>query len=271
MPAVCLGLWRIASPPYARRQAPSAKRQAPSVRNPPAKASAWRPISGSARGPPHIRPLAGRGRDSAVWFYGLGNNTQNPSIDYSSELWLGYLMTGSGVTPSDLAEEFAPLPYFPFDERPAHYSLDVEECATAIHLAQAHLPKAAELLRTPLHRLHRAIRHSPRLQRVLEETAGVIVSRAYAKYIEALDDPDFRRQEWGATRIMQSRAAANHLFAPAPAPSATTTTNVAIGSRDIVFRWKAPDDVKVIDGEVLSAEGNTHGPRSPQFEDPSTG
>jgi hypothetical protein len=141
-------------------------------------------------------------------------------------------------------QEFAPLPYFPWDERPPTLLLDQDECATAIHLAQGHLPRAAELLKVPLFRLNRMLAHSPRLQRVFKESADLVVVKAFSKYIEALDAEDARRQEWGATKIMQSRAAMGHIFSPAPpanTQSSATLTQSAT-QRTIVFRWRTDAD-----------------------------
>jgi hypothetical protein len=145
---------------------------------------------------------------------------------------------------SEHDQEFAPLPYFPWDERPSTLPLDQDECATALHLSQGHLPRAASLLKVPLIRLNRMLKHSPRLQRVFSESAELIVARAFSKYIDALDAEDARRQEWGATKIMQSRAAMGHLFSPAP--PANTASNIAVNAeaRTVTFRWA--------DGQSLS-------------------
>lgn len=145
---------------------------------------------------------------------------------------------------SDHDQEFAPLPYFPWDERPPTLPLDSDECATAIHLAEGHLPRAAELLKVPLIRLTRLIKVSPRLQRVFEESAGLVVAKAFSKYIEALDAPDARRQEWGATKIMQSRAAMGHLFSPAPAQPTTQQASLTANTqtRTLTFRWRTDAD-----------------------------
>jgi hypothetical protein len=137
---------------------------------------------------------------------------------------------------SEHDREFAPLPYFPWDQRPSTVPLDQDECATALHLSQGHLAKAAFLLRVPLFRLNRMLKHSPRLQRVFSESAELIVARAFGKYIDALDAEDARRQEWGATKIMQSRAAMGHIFSPAPANS--VSTSVTMSAKEIVYSWR---------------------------------
>lgn len=155
--------------------------------------------------------------------------------------------------------EFLPLPYYPFSERPETIELTQEEAATAIHLAGGHMPKAASLLRVPEVRLKRLLRASPYLQRVLEEEAGLVVDRAYSKYIEALDAEDARRQEWGATKIMQSRAAMGHLFAPASASSTiSASTGGSVG--EVVFHWRQRvDAIDAIEGEVVDGSGEAAG------------
>ena len=35
---------------------------------------------------------------------------------------------------SDMDEEFLPLPYYPYESRPSHIPLEVEEAATALYL-----------------------------------------------------------------------------------------------------------------------------------------
>jgi hypothetical protein len=139
----------------------------------------------------------------------------------------------------DHDQEFVPLPYYGWEERPPTLQLDHDECATAIHLAGGDLPKAASLLKVPLVRLHRSLRHSLRLQRILEETQDLAVARASAEYLRALDAPDDRRREWGASKIMQSRAAMGHPFSPAPAASAQSNVTINQQAREIVFSWRS--------------------------------
>jgi len=161
-------------------------------------------------------------------------------------------LTLVGSTPlTDYEQEFVPLPYYAWDERPASLPLDQEEAATAIHLSQGHLPRAADLLKVPLVRLNRFIARSPRLQRVADEAADLVVAKAFSKYIEALDDPEPRRQEWGAAKVMQSRVAQGHPFSPAPASTSSASSSVTISqqSREIVFQWKSP----ALPGDVVDA------------------
>ena len=139
-------------------------------------------------------------------------------------------------------DEFVPLPFYPFDQRPETLEIDSDEAATAIHLA-CNLLGAADLLKVPLRRLHRLVKHSPRLQRILEEATQVLVAQAAGEYAQALAAADDRRREWGATKIMQSRAAAGHALSPAP-PNSTMTLSQTTqqGNRTLTFRWRTDAD-----------------------------
>ena len=139
-------------------------------------------------------------------------------------------------------DEFAPLPFYPWDQRPSSLPLDADEAATAIHLA-CNLPGAAELLKVPLRTLVRMVKHSPRLTRVLAEANDVLVAQAAGEYAQALAAQDDRRREWGATKIMQSRAAAGHALSPAPPNSTMSLTSTTQqGNRTLTFRWRTDAD-----------------------------
>jgi hypothetical protein len=148
-------------------------------------------------------------------------------------------------------EEFSPLPYYGWDERPSTLPLDPDECATAIHLAQGDLPAAAALLKVPHHKLHRQVVIHPRLARVLSESLALAHNRAASEYIRALDSPSDRRREWAAAKILSTRSAASHPFAPAPPQPSTASLSLQQSgpSRTLTFRWRTDeDDVKTIDG-----------------------
>ena len=63
-------------------------------------------------------------------------------------------------------EEFLPLAWFPWAERPLDLPLDVEECATAIYLKNGDIDAAAARLKVTPARLDRVVRRSPRLTRL---------------------------------------------------------------------------------------------------------
>jgi hypothetical protein len=145
-------------------------------------------------------------------------------------------------------EEFAPLPYYPWDERPPTLPIDADEAATAIHLAH-NLPDAAQLLKVPEIRLKRLVRASPRLQRILEESFGLALDRAVAVPIRTLYNPnaDQRALEWASTKLLQSRLAMGHPLSPAPPSSVQSNAQVQVTPTRITFRWRtdaddAPDD-----------------------------
>lgn len=140
--------------------------------------------------------------------------------------------------------EFIPLPFYSWDERPAHIALEVEECETAIHLAEGHLLRAAELLKVPLFRLNRAIVRHPKLQRIYQEAATLLAHRAASEYIEALASSNDRRREWASSKILASRAAQSHPFAPAPSQpnSASLALTETPTSRTLTFRFRTDQD-----------------------------
>ena len=113
-------------------------------------------------------------------------------------------------------EEFAPLPFFPWDSRPPTLPLDPDECATAIHLAQGDLPRACALLKVPQFKLEREVRRHPNLQRILNEELQIAVSKSRSELLTALDSPNDRRREWAASKILASRIAQNDPFAQPP-------------------------------------------------------
>lgn len=166
-------------------------------------------------------------------------------------------------TTTDHDREFIPLPFYPWEERPATLALDPDECATAIHIAQGDLPAAANLLKVPLYRLNRTIRNHPRLARVLSEANELTVARAASEYIRALDAPQDRRREWASTKIMASRAASQHPFAPAPPQPSATQASLSLtagpAGRTLTFRWRTDADETqpvTIDHEPDSGDGN---------------
>ena len=143
----------------------------------------------------------------------------------------------NSTSSADHDQEFVPLPFYPWDERPPTVPLDQDECATAIHLAHGDIPAAAFLLKIPPVRLHRLLRGSPRLQRVLEESFALTLYRAVAVPIRTLHDPnaDNRRLEWASTQVLKSRLAAGHPFSPAPA-SSLLSNNAPAGGK-VIISW----------------------------------
>ena len=72
----------------------------------------------------------------------------------------------SSTHAADLDQEFVPLPYYPWDRRPAHLPVDIEEAATALYLSEGLIGKAAERLKVEPLKLVRIISRSARLTRL---------------------------------------------------------------------------------------------------------
>jgi hypothetical protein len=149
-------------------------------------------------------------------------------------------------TQSEHDQEFTPLPFYGWAERPSTLPLDPDECATAIHIAQGDLPKAADLLKVPQFKLERQIRHHPNLARILNEALQIAVSKSRSELLTALDSPNDRRREWEATKNLASRIAQNDPFAPAPAQPSAAQASLSLTSsaagRTLVFRWRTDAD-----------------------------
>jgi hypothetical protein len=155
---------------------------------------------------------------------------------------------------SDHDQEFTPLPYFPWDERPQTLLLDADEAATAIHLAHGDVAEAARLLKVPIVRLTRLVRNSPRLVRVQEESLQTVLAKARSVPIQTLFDPnaDQRAREWASTRVLQSRLAIGDPLSPAPASSAQSNASLTVNqqTRTIQFRWRTDADDATLDSGV---------------------
>jgi hypothetical protein len=65
--------------------------------------------------------------------------------------------------------EFEPLPFYPFDDRPASLPLTHDEASTAIFIARGDLKRAAELLKVQRPQLNRFVSRSYQLQRIQSE------------------------------------------------------------------------------------------------------
>jgi hypothetical protein len=146
--------------------------------------------------------------------------------------------------PSQHDQEFIPLPFYTWDERPIHVPLDHDECATAIHLAQGDLPRAASLLKVAHARLSRLVTGSPRLQRIRRESLDLVTEKAESKVIASLDAQDARRQEWAVNTILRSKLGQNSPLSPAPAASLQSSASVTVSGqqKSYTFRWRTAAD-----------------------------
>jgi hypothetical protein len=120
---------------------------------------------------------------------------------------------------STLDQEFLPLPYYPWEERPNTLAIDDDEAATAIHLSWGDIKAASALLKVAPHRLMRLVKRSPKLQRIQDESYDLAIIAAVSVPIQTLMDPeaDNRRKEWASTKILSTRHAQGHPMSPAPA------------------------------------------------------
>ena len=151
-------------------------------------------------------------------------------------------------------QEFIPLPFYSWEERPESVPLDVDEVATAVHLAMGDVPRAAELLKVAVYKVDRLLRHHPRLQRILLEHQAIALHRASAEYIRALDDPSDRRREWAAKSILATWLAQGHPFSPAPANSVSTSVNIS--AREVVYSWRSSDQSAILDHADEGRDGS---------------
>jgi hypothetical protein len=71
------------------------------------------------------------------------------------------------VEPS--SDQFLPLPFYGWLERPPDLPIDFDEAATAIYIAHGDISAAAALLKVTPARLNRVVRGSPRLVRLKAE------------------------------------------------------------------------------------------------------
>ena len=163
-------------------------------------------------------------------------------------------LVDNATQPND--DEFAPLPFYPWDERPPTLPLDHDECATALHLSHGDIANAAELLKVPIIRLTRLLKSSPRLQTIQSEALGVALAKAASLPIRTLFDPsaDRRAQEWASTKLLQSRLAMGHPLSPAPpSPAQSASLSVNTQSRSLTFRWRTDADTPPSDDDDSAA------------------
>ena len=69
-------------------------------------------------------------------------------------------------------DEFLPLPFYGWLERPLDLPIDFDEAATAIYIAHGDISAAAALLKVTPARLNKLIRRSPKLQRLRDDLAS---------------------------------------------------------------------------------------------------
>ena len=146
-------------------------------------------------------------------------------------------------TRSDLDAEFIPLPYFPWDKRPSHLPLDVEEVATALYLSGGLIGQAAERLKVEPLKVVRAISRSPRLTRLHAELASLLNDKVHEEYINAFKSEDDRRREWASAKVAQSKQFQGHPLAPS-----TNVQAPLVGPNAptrIIISWEDPSPLTI--------------------------
>ena len=130
---------------------------------------------------------------------------------------------------------FCLCPYYPYDRRPSTTPIDVEECATALYLAEGEIALAAQTLKVEPLRLVRVIRRSPRLTRLHQELVSLLNDKVHHEYARAFRDEDDRRREWAASKVSQTRQFQDHPLAPTT-QSASPTLALG-GPAKIIISW----------------------------------
>ena len=134
-----------------------------------------------------------------------------------------------------IEDEFLPLPYYSYDQRPSTTPIDPEEAATALYLAEGEIALAAQTLKVEPLRLVRVIRRSPRLTRLHQELVSLLNDKVHHEYKRAFDDDDDRRREWAASKVSQTRQFQDHPLAPST-QSASPTLALG-GPTKIIISW----------------------------------
>jgi hypothetical protein len=114
----------------------------------------------------------------------------------------------------DVDAEFIPLPYYPWERRPSHLPLDVEEVATALYLTRGLIGQAAERLKVEPLKVVRSISRSARLTRLHAELASLLNDKVHEEYINAFESDDDRRREWASAKVAQTKQFQGHPLAP---------------------------------------------------------
>jgi len=105
----------------------------------------------------------------------------------------------------NIPNDLVALPTMPYDERPAELPLDVEECRTALWMANGNISEAAKLLKTTSIRLRTFVKKSPYLSAELQEAADRLVDIAESNVLDALtDDLDPSRRDTMSRFVLSS-------------------------------------------------------------------
>jgi hypothetical protein len=89
---------------------------------------------------------------------------------------------------SNIPDDLVALPTMPYSERPIELPLDVEECRTALWMADGNVTEAAIILKITSIRLRAFIKKSPYLSAEMQEAADRLVDIAEINVKDALTD-----------------------------------------------------------------------------------
>jgi hypothetical protein len=145
-----------------------------------------------------------------------------------------YLRLVTDQLVSDIDAEFAPLPYYPWEHRPPHLPLEVDEAATALYLGKGIISDAAQRLKVEPLKLTRFINRHPRLTRLHAELVSLLNDDVHREVLSALSDDDARRREWGSSRVMNSRQFQGHPLSPNTQNAPTLSIG---GPAKIIISW----------------------------------
>jgi len=152
----------------------------------------------------------------------------------------------------NIPNDLVALPTMPYNERPPELPLDVEECRTAIWMANGNITEAAKLLKTTSIRLRAFVKKSPYLSAEMQEAADRLVDIAESNVLDALkDDQDPSRRDTMSRFVLTNIGKARGWGTGGPN---VNVKNSAGGT--IIVQWadgttfsdKEPEEVK---GEVI--------------------
>lgn len=153
---------------------------------------------------------------------------------------------------NSLPSDLVPLPTAPWDERPAALPLDIEECRTALWLANGNISEAAGVLKVDPSRLRRFVNKSARLIDVMNEASEQLVDKAVRNIAEALDDADDPARRDSMSKFVASTLGKGRGFNT----SMTVVNASKLPTGPLQFTWADGSDMKgdVIEGEIIADE-----------------
>ena len=155
----------------------------------------------------------------------------------------------------NIPNDLVALPTMPYNERPLELPLDVEECRTALWMANGNVTEAAKLLKTTSIRLRGFIKKSPYLSAEMQEAADRLVDIAESNVLDALtDDQDPSRRDTMSRFVLTNIRKAKGW--------GTGGTNVNVKNSaggTIIVQWAdgttfSENQPKEIEGEVMKED-----------------